>query len=71
MAKKQKSAEPKELVLRDVKEVAAVEQYWQTGGMPNLRKPRKKFKYVDELAHRQFELIKLQEWFGCTASRSL
>ena len=62
MAKKQKSAEPKESVLRDVKEVAAVEQYWQTGGMPDLRKPRKKFKYVDELAHLQFELIKLQEW---------
>jgi polyphosphate kinase len=62
MAKKQKSAEPKNSVLRDVKEAAAVEQYWQTGGQPNLRKPAKKYKYVDELAHLQFELIKLQEW---------
>ena len=26
------------------------------------RKPRKNYKYVDELAHLQFELIKLQEW---------
>jgi len=69
MAKKQKSAEPKESVLRDVKEVAAVEQYWQTGGMPNLRKPRKKFKYVDELAHSSLSSYK--NGFGCTASRSL
>jgi hypothetical protein len=62
MAKKQRSAEPKKSVLRDVKEVAAVEQYWQTGNRPDLRKPRKNYKYVDELAHLQFELIKLQEW---------
>ena len=70
MAKMQKSAEPKESVLRDVKEVAAVEQYWQTGGMPNLRKPRKKFKYVDELAHLS-SLSNYKNGFGCTASRSL
>jgi polyphosphate kinase 2 len=62
LAKKQKSAEPEESVRRDVKEVAAVEQYWQTGNRPDLRKPRKNYKYVDELAHLQFELIKLQEW---------
>ena len=62
LAKKRKSAEPEKLVRRDVKEAAAVEQYWQTGGRPNLRKPRKNYKYVDELSHLQFELIKLQEW---------
>src|SRR6187397_891136 len=62
LAKKRKSVEPEKLVRRDVKEAAAVEQYWQTGGRPNLRKPRKNYKYVDELSHLQFELIKLQEW---------
>src|SRR4051812_36286893 len=62
MGKKQKSAEPKEIVLRDAKEGAAIEQYWQSGKFPDLRKPKKHYKYVDELAHLQFELIKLQEW---------
>jgi polyphosphate kinase len=62
MAKKRKSAEPAEIVWRDAKEVAVVEQYWQTGEFSNLRKPRRNYKYVGELAHLQFELIKLQEW---------
>ena len=50
-------------VLSDAKETAAVEAHWRGldgGGLPE--KPVKKYKYVDELARLQFELIKLQEW---------
>lgn len=49
-------------VLRDAKEVAAIEAHWRdlSGGKPS--KGGKKVKYVDELARLQFELIKLQEW---------
>jgi polyphosphate kinase 2 len=62
MKKNRKSAAPEKSVLRDAKEVAAVEQYWHAAGRPKSRKPTKDYKYVDELAHVQFELIKLQEW---------
>jgi len=62
MAKKRKSAAPREIVLRNAKEAAAVEQYWQTGELSNLGKPPKNYNYIDELARLQFELIKLQEW---------
>ena len=48
--------------MRDAKEVTAVEQYWHAAGRPKPRKPPKDYKYIDELAHLQFELIKLQEW---------
>jgi polyphosphate kinase 2 len=65
MAKKKKrqkkSAAPEKAVLRDSKEVAALEQYWHLAEPPKRRKPPKDFKYVEELAHLQFELIKLQE----------
>ncbi|GAA4252979.1 polyphosphate kinase 2 [Azospirillum formosense] len=53
-------------VLRDAKEVAAIESHWRDlgggkgGGKP--AKGGKKLKYIDELARLQFELIKLQEW---------
>ena len=50
-------------VLRDAREVAAVEAHWHvlgSGQVPD--KPVKKYKYIDELAKLQFELIKLQEW---------
>jgi len=60
--KKKKSAEPYERVLEQAKEVAAVEQYWPMTNESKLRKPPKDYKYVDELAYLQFELIKLQEW---------
>jgi polyphosphate kinase len=60
MITKQKSAQP--LVLRDAKETTALEQYWHLAERPKLRKPPKNYKYVEELAHLQFELIKLQEW---------
>jgi polyphosphate kinase 2 len=61
MIKTRKSAEPEELVLRDTKEVTAIEQYWHLAERPKQRKPPKNYKYVEELAHLQFELIKLQE----------
>ena len=62
MTKNPKSAAPEGSVLRDAKEATAVEQYWHAAGRPKSRKPPKDYKYVDELAHLQFELIKLQEW---------
>src|ERR1700687_1636161 len=62
MAKNRKSATAEKSVRRDAKEAVAVEQYWHAAGRPTSRKPPKNFKYVDELAHLQFELIKLQEW---------
>ena len=49
-------------MLRDAKEVMAVEHYWHAAGRPEPRKPPKNYQYIDELAHLQFELIKLQEW---------
>jgi polyphosphate kinase 2 len=61
MAKHDKG-EPEELVRRYGKEVAAVEQYWHLAKRPKPRKPPKNYKYVEELAHLQFELIKLEEW---------
>ena len=62
MGKTRKSAEPEESVLRDAKEVTALEQYKHLADRPKPRKPPKNYKYLDELAHLQFELIKLQEW---------
>src|SRR3954463_2728416 len=62
MAKDRKSATAEKSVRRDVKETAAVEQYWHAAGRPKPRKPPKDYNYIDELAHLQFELIKLQEW---------
>jgi polyphosphate kinase 2 len=49
-------------VARNVKEKAMVEEAWKIIGRPRPRKPPKDYKYIDELAHLQFELIKLQEW---------
>ena len=49
-------------VKADVAETAAIEKSWTLTGRSKPRKPPKKYKYVDELAHLQMELIKLQEW---------
>ena len=49
-------------VLRDAKEVAAIESHWRDLGGGKPAKGGKKVKYIDELARLQFELIKLQEW---------
>jgi polyphosphate kinase 2 (PPK2 family) len=62
MAKEDKSTAAEESVLRDAREITAVEQYWHAAERPKSRIPPKDYKYVDELAHLQFELIKLQEW---------
>ena len=62
MAKHRKSAAAEKSILRDAREIAAVEQYWHAAERPKSRKPPANYKYVDELAHLQFELIKLQEW---------
>jgi polyphosphate kinase 2 len=62
MAKNHKSGEPEISVLREAKEGAAVEQYWHIAQRPRQHKPPKDYKYVEELARLQFELIKLQEW---------
>ncbi|PWC45756.1 polyphosphate kinase [Azospirillum sp. TSO22-1] len=42
--------------------MAAIEAHWKDVAEDKPAKPGKKHKYVDELAHLQFELIKLQEW---------
>ena len=50
-------------VLSDAKETAKIESHWhEVGEAKASAKPPKKYKYVDELARLQFELIKLQEW---------
>jgi polyphosphate kinase 2 len=49
-------------VIADVKETTKIEQYWHSAGRAKQRKPPKNYKYVEEIAHLQFELIKLQEW---------
>jgi len=49
-------------VRRHVKEGVSLERAWRVTGEPNVLVPPKDYKYIDELAHLQFELIKLQEW---------
>jgi polyphosphate kinase 2 len=47
---------------RNARETARVEQAWRVIGRPRPHKPPRNYNGVDELAHLQFELIKLQEW---------
>ena len=49
-------------VLADAAEAAAIEKSRDLAGRKRPRKPPKEYKYIDELAHLQMELIKLQEW---------
>jgi polyphosphate kinase len=49
-------------VLRNARETAQIEEYWHLAGRAMPRRPPKNYKYVEELAHLQVELIKLQEW---------
>jgi polyphosphate kinase len=51
MSNKHKQGEPERSVLRDVREAAAVQQYWHMTEQPKGRKPPKDYKYVEELAH--------------------
>jgi polyphosphate kinase len=62
MKKKRKSARAEKSVRRYAREITSVEQYWHAAGRPKPRRPPKNYNYIDELAHLQFELIKLQEW---------
>ena len=62
MVKTRKSADPEESVLRDTREVTAIEHYRHSADRPKPRNPPENYRYVEELAHLQFELIKLQEW---------
>ena len=54
--------EKKGEVIADVREETAVETYWHAAGRSKMRTPPKNYKYIEEIAHLQFELIKLQEW---------
>ena len=62
MAKKSKRRKVGGEVLADAKESAKIEQYWHLAGRAKPRKPPKNYKYIEELAHLEVELIKLQEW---------
>jgi len=62
MVKTSKLADPMVSVLRDTKEITALEQYKYSADRPKPRKPPENYSYIEELAHLQFELIKLQEW---------
>jgi polyphosphate kinase 2 len=62
MSKKSKPKNGEE-ILRDVRETTAIEQSWHIiGDRKPLPKPKKNYKYLEELAFLQLELIKLQEW---------
>ena len=62
MAKNHKQQKTGGEVLRDAKEITQIEQYWHVLGRARPRKPPTDYNYVEELAHLQLELIKLQEW---------
>jgi len=47
--------------MADAKEEHSIEQYWHSAERPIQRQPPKNYKYIEEIAHLQFELIKLQE----------
>ena len=61
-APRRKRAKAENEVLADARELARIEQYWHRAGRIKPRKPPANYKYVEELAHLQVELIKLQEW---------
>ncbi|NTV10609.1 MAG: polyphosphate kinase 2 [Zoogloea sp.] len=50
-------------ILKDAQEVATIEERWHVlgDGQPPSRS-KKKYKYIEELARLQFELLKMQEW---------
>ena len=50
-------------ILRNAKEVTTIEERWHVLGDGKPPSPsKKKYRYVDELARLQLELLKLQEW---------
>jgi polyphosphate kinase 2 len=62
MATERKSKTSGGEVLEKAAETAKAEQYWILADKSEPRVPPKGFKYVEELAHLQIELIKMQEW---------
>jgi polyphosphate kinase 2 (PPK2 family) len=62
MAKKTKSETPRGEVLERADETAKTEQYWILADKSEPHVPPKDFRYVEELAYLQIELIKMQEW---------
>jgi polyphosphate kinase 2 len=64
-----KAAPGEKEVLRDAREVEKIENGWRIMGKPRPREVPKNYKYVEELAHLQFELIKLQEWVKANGLR--
>jgi len=62
MAKKHRHHGDAGELIERAKEGAKVEQYWHVAARSKPRKPPKDWKYAQELAHLQLELIKLQEW---------
>ncbi len=57
MVKTRKSADPEESVLRDTREVTAIEHYRHSADRPKPHNPPENYRYVEELAHLQFELV--------------
>ncbi len=62
MAKKKRPGNAGGELLADAKEHAKIEQHWKHASKGKRRVVAKNYKYVDELASLQAELIKLQEW---------
>src|ERR1700691_4539178 len=62
MAKKHRHRTDAGELIEGAKEGAKIEQYWHVAARSKPRKPPKDWKYAQELAHLQLELIKLQEW---------
>ena len=63
MANKQDEKKLGGEVLRNIHERTVIEDRWEVMGDASPPRSRKrKYKYIDELARLQFELIKLQEW---------
>ena len=62
MAHKHKATKPRGELIRNAEETLQIERYWHLADRPMPRIPPKDYHYVKELAHLQFELIKLQEW---------
>ncbi len=63
MAKKdRKPPKPHQTDFKNGTDATGVEQYWHVLGRAKLHRVPKDYKYAEELAYLQLELIKLQEW---------
>ena len=60
MVKTRKSADPEESVLRDTREDTAIEHYRHSADRPKPHNPPENYRYVEELAHLQFELEQIR-----------